>query len=86
MLLYKNPVELTELEVSAFPLVPVLIQYYQQIMSLERTQSGVLQRLGVSHSQLVDYSSNQYAATLVGLTLGLQTFRSDRHRFKSAPW
>lgn len=37
-------------------------------MAIERTQSDVLQQLGVSHSQLIDYSLNEYAAILVSPT------------------
>lgn len=38
-------------------------------MTLEGAQSGVLQRLGVSYPQLIDYSSKEYTATLVSFTL-----------------
>jgi len=41
-------------------------------MALERTQSAVLQQLGVSYAQLVDYSSKEYIATLVSFSI-LQT-------------
>ena len=34
-------------------------------MTLEGMQSDVLKQLGVSHSQLIDYYSQQHAATLV---------------------
>lgn len=37
-------------------------------MVLEETQSVVLQQLGVSYPQLIDYYSKQYAATLVSRT------------------
>ena len=38
-------------------------------MALEEMRSGVLQRLGVSSSQLIDYSSKEYIATLVSYTM-----------------
>jgi len=47
-------------------------------MALEGTQSGVLQQLGVSYTQLVDYSSKQYLATLVSSINGLLTFTQIR--------
>ncbi len=34
-------------------------------MPLDGMQSGVLQQLGVSHGQLVDYSSKEYLASIV---------------------
>ena len=37
-------------------------------MALEGKQSGVLQQLGVSYHQILDYSSKEYTATLVGST------------------
>ena len=37
-------------------------------MAFEGTQSVVLQQLGVSYPQLVDYYSKQYSATLVSPT------------------
>lgn len=37
-------------------------------MALEGTQSSVLQQLGVSYAQLVDYSLKEYFATLVSST------------------
>ena len=58
-------------------------------MVLEETQSVVLQQLGVSYPQLVDYYSKQYAATLVSPTHiwpGLWTIRSDQRRPNSVLW
>jgi len=37
-------------------------------MVIEGTQSDVLQQLGVSYFQLIDYSSKQFTATLVSRT------------------
>ena len=34
-------------------------------MDIERRQSDVLQQLGVSYPQLIDYTSKEYAAILV---------------------
>lgn len=59
----------------------------QPIMPLEGMHSDELQQLGVSYTQLIDYSSMQYAATLVSPSRGLQTVQySDRGRFKSVFW
>ena len=58
-------------------------------MALEGKQSGVLQQLGVSYHQILDYSSKEYTATLVSSTHhDLQAYRSnsDETRFKSAFW
>jgi len=49
----------------------------QLVMALETTQSGVLQQLGVSYPQMIDYSSKQYTATLVGRTAGLHADHSN---------
>lgn len=38
----------------------------------ERTQTDELTQLGVSYPQLLDYYSQQHAATLVGLEYDLQ--------------
>jgi hypothetical protein len=38
------------------------------------TQSGALQQLGVSYLQILDYSSKEYAATLVGSVHNPQTY------------
>ena len=48
------------------------------------TQSGVLQQLGVSHFQIVDYSSKEYTATLVGSTHDLQAYRSAQTKLGSS--
>jgi hypothetical protein len=42
-------------------------------MALKDTHSGALQQLGVSYLQILDYSSKEYAATLVGSIHDLQT-------------
>ena len=57
-------------------------------MALEGTQSGVLQHLGVSYGQLVDYSSKEYLATLVRPPHDLLPCQltQNRHRFNSALW
>jgi hypothetical protein len=55
-------------------------------MPLEGSQSDVLQKLGVTYPQLIDYSSKQYTATLVNPSQFLQTVRSILRRFKSALW
>ena len=55
-------------------------------MALGGMQAGVLQQLGVSYFQIIDYSSKEYAATLVGSTHDLQAYRSinsNETRFKS---
>ena len=49
-------------------------------MSIGRTQSDVLQQLGVSYSQLVDYSSKEYAAIIVSPTYPCPTVASDSLR------
>jgi len=41
----------------------------QLVMAIEAMHSDVLQHLGVSYPQLIDYSSKVYTATLVGPTL-----------------
>ena len=46
-------------------------------MALEGTQSGVLQQLGVSSSQLIDYTSKEYIATLVSSTMVCRAVPSD---------
>lgn len=48
-------------------------------------ESGALQSLGVN-TQLVDYFSKQYVATLVSFTHDPQTAHSSQQRFKSAVW
>jgi hypothetical protein len=55
-------------------------------MAIEGTQSDVLQRLEVSYSQLIDYSSKERIAIFVSPTHDLQTIHSDQYRFKSAFW
>ena len=55
-------------------------------MAFQGMQSDVLQQLGVSYPQLIDYFSKQYIATLVGPTHGQQTVHSDQRRFKSVFW
>ena len=42
-------------------------------MAIEGTQQGVLQQLGVSYPQLIDYTSKQYVSTLVRPTCPPQT-------------
>ena len=54
-------------------------------MALDGTQPDVLQQLGVSYAQLVDYSSKAYLATLVRSTHDCY-LHSERHRFNSALW
>jgi hypothetical protein len=46
-------------------------------MGIEGKQQDVLQRLGISYSQLIDHSSKEYVATLVSPTHGPQTLHSD---------
>src|SRR5258706_4073682 len=54
-------------------------------MALEGKQSGVLQQLGVSHHQILDYSSKEYTATLVGSTHhDLQAYRSTQTKLGSS--
>ena len=48
------------------------------------TQSGVLQQLGVSYFQIIDYSSKEYIATLVGSTHDLQAYRSAQTKLGSS--
>ena len=43
-------------------------------MAVEATHSDVLQELGVSYPQLIDYTSKAYAATLVGPTMPCRSF------------
>lgn len=38
-------------------------------MTLQATHSDVLEELGVSYPQLIDYSTKAYTATLVGPTV-----------------
>ena len=70
---------------AAFPFDPQRTPR-RPVMALEATQSDALQQLGVSYSQLIDYSSKQYVATLVGPAPRLQITHSDRLRFKSVLW
>lgn len=49
-------------------------------------ESDVLQRLGVSNTQLVDYLWKEYVATLVSSTHNPHAARSSQRRFKSAVW
>ena len=43
-------------------------------MAVEATPSDVLQELGVSYPQLIDYTSKAYTATLVGSTIPCRSF------------
>lgn len=43
-------------------------------MALEVTRSDVLQQLGVSYSQLIDYSSEAFTAILVSPTIPCRSF------------
>jgi len=61
---------LTVLKSTGLPF-PLILQL---AMVPEGTQSGVLQQLGVSYAQLVDYSSKDYIATLVRSVNDLLTF------------
>ena len=54
-------------------------------MALEGKQSGVLQQLGVSYHQILDYSSTEYTATLVGSTHhNLQAYRLTQTKLASS--
>ena len=53
-------------------------------MVLGDPQSGALQQLGVSYLQLLDYSSKEYTATLVGSTHDLQIYRSTQTHIDSS--
>ena len=68
----RAPVECLRLSWSASP------PPRKPTMATEGTQSDVLQRLGVSYSQLIDYSSKEYIAILVSPTHDLRTVHSDR--------
>jgi hypothetical protein len=49
-------------------------------------EPGALQRLGVSDTQLADYFSKEYVATLVSSTHSPRAARSSQRRLKSALW
>ena len=53
-------------------------------MVLGDAQSDALQQLGVSYFQLLDYSSKEYTATLVGFTNDLQIYRSTQTHVDSS--
>ena len=53
-------------------------------MVLGDAQSGVLQQLGVSYLQLLDYSSKEYVATLVSSIHDLQIYRSTQTHLDSS--
>ena len=66
---------LTWLELASLPLLPDPRRTPRSpIMAINETQSDVLRQLGVSYSQVIDYSSKQYTATLVSPSITCRSF------------